>query len=89
MTVSKSTTETMEMLARAVDHILNADNKHPRDHVCFSLLVWNMRDEGLIGQGRVNYISNSNRETVLSAMKEMVARWTAAANDDQVIISGE
>jgi hypothetical protein len=89
MTVSKSTTETMEVLARAVDHILNGDCKHPRDRINFSLLVWNYRDEGLIGQGKVNYISNSDRGTVLSAMKEMVERWTRAANDDQVIISGE
>jgi hypothetical protein len=69
-----NTTEMMQALAQGIDEALNPDG-NPKQVVKFSLLVWNQRDEGLIGQGKVNYVSNGDRATILSAFKEIVARW--------------
>ena len=64
--------ESMNELARMLDAYFNADVKPKR--VGFALLIYNFAED-IKGTGRVNYIGNGERAEVLTALKELVARW--------------
>jgi hypothetical protein len=59
----------MNALARALDDALNG-NARPKK-VGFALLTYNFDDSS----GHINYIGNGRREDVLTAIKELAARW--------------
>lgn len=59
----------MNMLATAVDHVLNGEEKPKK--LGFVMLV---AEFGQIDNGRVNYISNGSREDMITMMKEFIAR---------------
>lgn len=62
--------ELMNGLARQLDYMFNKDTK-PRE-TGFVLLVFPFGDAG---SGRINYISNGERIDVVTALKEIVARF--------------
>lgn len=64
----------MHNLARALDTALNGAAKGDARKVGFALLTYNFGEE-ITGTGRVNYVGNGEREDVLVALKELVARW--------------
>ena len=66
--------ETMQTLASTLDTLLNGPAKGADRKVGFALLTYNM-GEDLSGTGRINYVGNGEREDVLTALKELVARW--------------
>lgn len=62
----------MRQLAMALDHMLNEpDNKKWG----FALLVYPFNGGAAPDRQRMNYVGNGNRDDVLKAMKEIVARW--------------
>jgi len=67
--IQKQYREMMNALAGAIDTLLNGDAK-PRK-LAFVLLT---AEFGKIEGGRVNYISNGEREDTISMMKEYIAR---------------
>lgn len=67
------TTELMQGVASALDDCLNEGAKRPEDKkVAFLLLLANFSE---LGGGRVNYVSNANREDALVILKGLVDRW--------------
>ena len=62
----------MNVIAKVLDEEFNG-NVEPKK-VGFALLVYDL-GENLAGTGHINYIGNGNREDVLVALKELVARW--------------
>ena len=62
----------MNDLAKGLDEILNGKGKPKR--IGFALLTYNF-GEKLEGTGRINYVGNGQREDVLVALKELLARW--------------
>lgn len=62
--------EIMNTLAAFLDQSFNVEGKEKT--VCFTLLVCEF---GQIKDGRVNYISNGDRQTVVTMMKELIARF--------------
>jgi hypothetical protein len=67
------TTELMQGVASALDDCLNAGAKRPEDKkVAFIVLLANF---GEVSGGRVNYVSNANRDDALAILKELVKRW--------------
>lgn len=62
--------DTMKALASGLDEVLGG--------LGFALLIF---EHGKIDGGRVNYISNSNRDDMLSAMREFIARNEGRAHD--------
>lgn len=67
-------TDTMNSLAGALDEVLNGSAKGDARKVGFALLTYNFGEQ-LEGTGRINYVGNGNREDVLIALKELIARW--------------
>ena len=63
------TTNVMQSIARVVNRALNPDGDAPNG---FVILVF--PKEGPDGQ-RTNYVSNCDREEILVALKEVVARF--------------
>lgn len=61
--------EKMKRLARFVDEIFNEDLKKKTTGFC--LLVFPFGTE----KGRINYISNAERSDMITAMKELIARF--------------
>jgi hypothetical protein len=61
----------MNGVARALDETFNPDKSQPK-HTGFVLLVSPFGDAQ---SGRINYLSNGEREDVVTAMKELVARF--------------
>ena len=66
--------EQMNVMAAAIDDALNGDVR-PRTNG-FVLLMFEFGDNK-----RLNYISNADRADMLSALKEMVARFEGRAVD--------
>lgn len=64
----------MRNLARALDTALNGPDKGDARKVGFALLTYDF-GEDIKGTGRVNYVGNGEREDVLIALKELIARW--------------
>lgn len=64
--------ETMAAVASAVDEIFNGPAKGADKQVAFVLLTAKF---GQIDGGRVNYISNGEREDIIAMMKETIARF--------------
>jgi hypothetical protein len=62
--------EQMQAVARAVDHVFNGDVRPKRTG--FVLLVFPFGDAQ---SDRINYLSNGVREDVITAMKELIARF--------------
>lgn len=62
----------MNALAAGVDDILNGEDTPPEERkLGFTLLV---AEFGKMDGGRVNYISNGNREDMLTMLREFLAR---------------
>lgn len=61
----------MSDLARHIDVIFNGDKKGLERKTGFALVVFPFGDAP---KGRVNYISNANREDMIVALKEFIAR---------------
>jgi hypothetical protein len=66
--------DVMQAMASALDEALNGKAKGADKKVGFALLTYNF-GEHLQGTGRVNYVGNGERDDVLVALKELVARW--------------
>lgn len=67
----------MNVLAHTIDELFNGTEEPKR--IAFVLLTANFGDyEG----GRVNYISNGNREDCVSMMKELIARFEGRYSQD-------
>lgn len=64
----------MQAIAQALDDVFNPGLTGAERKVGFAMLVFNL-GEDIKGTGRVNYIGNSEREDIKTAMKELVARW--------------
>ncbi|NTG49007.1 hypothetical protein G6M04_16645 [Agrobacterium rhizogenes] len=64
------TAKTMKAMAEALDEVLNGSDRPKKNG--FVLLVFPFG--GPEGQ-RTNYVSNGNREDILVALKEIVARF--------------
>jgi hypothetical protein len=60
-----NTNELLQTLARGLDETLK--EIIPGKRTCFSLLIWQ--------DGEANYVSNSDRESVKKAMREVLERW--------------
>lgn len=61
--------EAMNDIASAIDHVFNGDKKGEDREVGFALLVFSFGEGGFL-----NYVSNAQREDMLCAMKEFIAR---------------
>lgn len=61
----------MEAIARALDDVFNADRKGDDRQVGFILLVFPFEGR----EGRCNYISNAERNDVVTLLKEQIARF--------------
>ena len=70
----KQTTEMLQAMAKVLDETLNGD-KRPRKNG-FVLLVFPF--DGPEG-ARTNYVSNANRDDIIVALKEIVARFEGQA----------
>ncbi len=70
-TIDPQFTDIMNALARGLDGALNGDLKGTDRKVGFALLTFNFDD---FAAGRVNYISNANREDMIAAVKSWLAR---------------
>lgn len=69
MTVSKDTADLMQMLARMIDGTLK--DVSPQK-LGFSLFVFDLdQPEG----SRTNYVGNTDRASMRTALKEIIARW--------------
>jgi len=66
--------ETMEVIARSVDFAFNQGQKPPK--VGFALLIF---DFGTGDDRRMNYVSNAQRNDMVVAMKEMIAKFEGQA----------
>ena len=63
--------EKMNALAHVLDELFNGDLKGHDRKVGFCVMVFNFGD----GPGRANYISNANRDDVVTLLKEQIARF--------------
>lgn len=68
--VTVETEKVMQSIASAIDQTLNEDIKNP--DYGFVVLVYPFNNEG--GETLVNFVSNSKREQVIEAMKEIIVR---------------
>lgn len=66
----------MNSLARELDYMFNKGLKGEQRETGFVLLVFPFGDAG---SGRINYISNGDRANVVTALKEIVARFEGQA----------
>jgi len=64
------TTELMQQLAKAIDLCLNGQETPKRNGFCLFIFPF----DGPEG-AHTNYVSNTKRDDVKSAMKEVLARW--------------
>lgn len=70
--IQKQYRRAMNKLARVIDEVLNGKRKPNRKPtVGFVLLT---AEFGKIDGGRVNYISNGDRETMIAMLREYLAR---------------
>ncbi|SIT74567.1 hypothetical protein [Pontibaca methylaminivorans] len=70
--IQKKYRDGMNRLARQVDEALNGQRKAGRERkIGFVLLV---AEFGKIEDGRVNYISNGEREDMIAMLREYLAR---------------
>lgn len=72
--VEQKYVEQMNALAHVLDELFNRDPA--KRTTGFALLVFDFGDDK-----RMNYISNSHREDMLSAMKELIAKFEGRAVD--------
>jgi hypothetical protein len=70
--IPESQRRMMNTMAQALDEAFNGDVRPKK--VGFALLIYNLGEQ-LEGTGRINYIGNGRRDEVLTALKELVARW--------------
>ena len=61
----------MNHLAHELDRLFNGELKGPDRKVGFCLMVFNFGESS----GRLNYISNAERNDVMTMLKEQLARW--------------
>ena len=61
----------MEFLTRQIDHLFNGDLRGEHRHTGFVLLVFPFGDDS----GRCNYMSNADRRSVVTMLKEQIARF--------------
>jgi len=70
--IEKGQRAVMNAVAKVLDEQFNGDLRPKK--VGLALLVYNF-GEDIAGTGRVNYIGNGERDSVLVALKELIARW--------------
>lgn len=70
--IQKEFADKMNALARAIDSLFNVDGQPPA--VGFVLLAAKF---GEIDAGRVNYISNGDRDSMVQMMEELLGRFKA------------
>lgn len=63
--------EKMNVLAEILDEVFNGDYKGKDRKTGFVLMVFPFGST----EGRVNYISNADRKTIVTLLKEQVARF--------------
>lgn len=68
----------MQSVARALDDVLNAGAKGKDREVGFALLVFPFGD----ASGKVNYVGSGDREQMLEAFRNLVARWEGHRPND-------
>ena len=66
----------MNDLARKLDYMFNKGLKRGERETGFVLLVFPFGDAA---SGRINYISNGDRSNVVTALKEIIARFEGQA----------
>lgn len=66
----------MRELAQALDEIFNGAERPKK--VGFALLVFEFGSPA-----EINYISNARRQDMISALKELVARWEGRVHDTE------
>jgi hypothetical protein len=76
--ISPELIEDMNEIAGMLDRCFNGRELPKR--VGFALLTYNFGEQ-IEGTGRVNYIGNGRRSEVLTALKELVARWEKGIRD--------
>lgn len=64
------TAEIMRSIASALDQTLNGDERPGK--VAFVVLTANFDQ---IERGKVNYVSNANRDDTKAMLKELIGRW--------------
>jgi hypothetical protein len=62
----------MNAVARTLDDIFNKGLTGENRKIGFALLIYPFGEDP---KGRINYIGNGEREHMLVALKELVARW--------------
>jgi hypothetical protein len=70
--IDKEYLQQMNLLAKRLDEQFNGDLDVKPRTVGFALLVFPLNEP--LG-GRVNYISNADRASMVVALKELLARW--------------
>jgi hypothetical protein len=70
----------MEKIAEVLDEVFNGTLKGHDRKVGFTLLIATFGD---IKDGRVNYISNAERDDAISMMKELIARFEGRYSEDE------
>lgn len=71
--------KTMNRIARAIDEAFNGKRKPNRKPTVGFILL--MAEFGKIDGGRVNYISNGEREDMIAMMREYLARVEGRYNE--------
>ena len=71
------TREIMEGIAGGLDRVLNGEARGKARKYAFVVLIAPFAEEGepMPEQGKVNYISNAERDDIRGLLKEMVDRW--------------
>jgi hypothetical protein len=77
--MSNSATEIMQELAKAIDLCLNGQEDPKRNGFCLFIFPF----DGIGASTNANYVSNTKRDDVRSALKEVLARW-----EGQLEVSG-
>lgn len=80
--IEKEHIELMNRLAKELDFLFNGEVKAGDRQFGFALLVFPF---GYGEKHRVNYISNSEREDMLTAMKEFIARAEGRHHEAQAV----
>lgn len=70
----------MTALARVIDEFLNGDVTKSERKTGFCILMFPFGDRE---ESRINYISNAERKDMLTAMKELIARFEGRHPEEQ------
>lgn len=74
----------MTDIGNAIGHALKETVRNTGEEYGFALLMFGLKGDE---SSRMNYISNSNREDMLAAMKEFIARAEGRYDDGYIILN--